>query len=429
MVDIDVYLTIMRLNYQVFRWLSTRLPTHDTRRVVVLTGARQTGKTTLARANYPDIHYVNLDSIEDREALRGIHTSAWARTVGNAVLDEAQKEPSVFEKIKWAFDEGEIDFTVLLGSSRILLLDKVRETLAGRSFLFDLWPLMASELRHRAGEKPARPLLYRILVETDPIIDLLMNEPSHLLGTDEAVRREAVEHLLRWGGMPGLLPLEDSDRRNWLRSYQQTYLERDLADLVRLSDLHPFRSLQRLCMLRSGQLLSYSELARDAGLAATTVRRYLEYMKISYQTILLQPYHRNLTSRQVKSPKLYWMDLGLLREGTRQWGEPTGAMFETFVVGEIHKMVSTMALDAELHFYRTRSGMEVDLILETPRGVLAIEVKNRKTVAPTDSRGLRTLRQHFKSEWIGGVIVYRGTEMTPISADDSIWAVPIHRLV
>jgi predicted AAA+ superfamily ATPase len=396
---------------------------------VVITGARQTGKTTLARANYADLNYVNLDSIEDREALRNTHTGAWAQAVGNAVLDEAQKEPTVFEKIKWAFDEGKIEFTALLGSSRILLLNRVRETLAGRAFLYDLWPLMASELRHEAGEKPSTPLIEKILEGAHSVDELLAGEPPSLLGADEAIRREAVKHLLQWGGMPGLLPLDDEDRKIWLNSYRQTYLERDLADLVRLSDLHPFRTLQQLCMLRSGQVLSYSELARDAGLAPTTARRYLEYLRISYQTILLRPYHRNLTSRQVKAPKLYWMDLGLLREGTRQWGEPTGAMFETLVVAEIHKLISTLALDATLHFYRTRSGMEVDLIVETQKGVLAIEIKNRKSVTARDARVLRILGKHLGPDWLGGLIAYQGSSIVPVVRENSIWAVPVHRLV
>ncbi len=115
---------------------------------MVLTGARQTGKTTLARACYPGLRYLNLDSIEDRDALRTLRTAAWGRTVGPAVLDEAQKEPSVFDKVKWAFDAGEVSFTVLLGSSRLALMQRVRETLAGRAFLFELWPLAAIELRH-----------------------------------------------------------------------------------------------------------------------------------------------------------------------------------------------------------------------------------------------------------------------------------------
>ena len=137
----------MRPNEQKERWLAERLPMPDTRRLVVLTGARQTGKTTLARSRYAGIRYVDLDAVETRAALRELRTSAWASSIGPAVLDEAQKEPSVFGKVKYAFDEGSLSFTALLGSSRFLLLDRVRETLAGRAFVYDLWPLMASELR------------------------------------------------------------------------------------------------------------------------------------------------------------------------------------------------------------------------------------------------------------------------------------------
>jgi uncharacterized protein len=419
----------MKTNRQIFRWLGALIPLSTAHRIVVLTGARQTGKTTLVRAAYPELRYVNLDSVEDRDALRSVHTAAWARTVGDAVIDEAQKEPTVFEKIKWAFDEGEIRFTALLGSSRILLLDKIRETLAGRSFLYDLWPLMASELRHDDQGSPPFPLLHRLLSGNRAPADVLADEPPVLLGPEEAARREAVDHLLLWGGMPGLLPLSDAERKIWLRSYQQTFLERDLADLVRMSDLYPFRKLQQLCMLRSGQLLSYSDLARDAGIAPTTARRYLEYLRISYQTILLLPYGRNLTSRQIKTPKLFWVDLGVLRHGTQQWGDASGAIFETLVVGEVHKLVSTLALEANLFFYRTRSGMEVDLIIETPHGVLAIEIKSRPGVASTDWRALRSLSESLGKEWLGGLVVYRGAELRPLSREHAIWAMPLHRLV
>ena len=309
------------------------------------------------------------------------------------------------------------------------MLDRIRETLAGRAFVFDLWPLMASELSHGASELPPSPLLQRLLTGNRPLGDTLSAEPPVLLGAEEGGRRDAVDHLLRWGGMPGLLPLDDDKRRLWLRSYQQTFLERDLSDLVRLDDLQPFRALQRLSMLRSGQLLSYAELARDAGVAPSTARRYLEYLKLSYQIMLLPPYHRNLTSQQVKAPKLYWIDLGILREGTQQSGEATGAMFETFIVGEVHKLVETLALDVRVFFYRTRSGMEVDMILETPAGIIAIEIKNRDKVAASDMRALRSLADHLGSEWLGGIIVYRGSQIEPISREAQIWAAPAHRLL
>jgi len=226
-----------------------------------------------------------------------------------------------------------------------------------------------------------------------------------------------------------LLMLSDDDRREWLRSYQRLFLERDLADLARLSDLHPFQTLQRLCMLRSGQLLSYAELGRDAGVGATTAKRYLEYLRISYQVVLLQPYRRNVTSSLVKSPKLYWVDMGLLRHGSRHWGELTGAQFETFVASEVHKWISTMSRDVELTFYRTRSGMEVDLIIQTAHGVLGIEIKNRGRAHRSDTRSLRALATAFGDEWLGGLVVHRGSGLTRLDAQASVWAMPIHRLV
>lgn len=419
----------MRTKTQKYRWLSKRLPQVGSPRIVVLTGARQTGKTTLARALFPSLRYVNLDSLEERELLRVVRTASWAESVGPAVLDEAQKEPTVFDKVKWAFDEGQIDFTVLLGSSRILLMERVKETLAGRAYLYDLWPLMASELMFDAGQPVAEPLLHRLVNSAGRLDDALGSEAQILLGPEEERRRQAVDHLAQWGGMPGLLPLEDEDRREWLRSYQQTFLERDLADLVRLSDLHPFRTMQQLCMLRTGQLLSYADLARDAGLSAATARRYLEYLRISYQTVLLQPYRRNLTSVLVKAPKLYWIDLGLLRQGTRQWGPLTGAMFETLAVGEIHKWLSSMAPDTQMSFYRTRSGMEVDLLLDTPAGVIGLEFKGRDSIGLSDGTSMRALARALGDEWRGGLIVHTGHDLSLMSHDTSIWAMPLHRLV
>jgi predicted AAA+ superfamily ATPase len=395
---------------------------------VVLTGARQTGKTTTAKAVFGGLRYVNLDDVEARGSLRDVRTTAWARTVGDSVLDEAQKEPTVFDKVKYSFDAGEIDFTVLLGSSRILLLDQIRESLAGRAFLYDLWPLMLSELLTPSGEEPARPLLDELLYAEGSIRSALEAQPETLIGDAAEKRLSALEHLARWGGMPALLPLDDEDRRSWLRSYRQTFLERDLVDLVRLRDLEPFRKLQELAMLRSGQILSYSELARDAGVSPATARRYLEYLDLSYQVVLLRPYSRNLTSTVVKSPKLYWLDLGLSREVTASRGDLTGAEFETLVVAECHKWIRTMAPDVKMYFYRTRSRMEVDLLLETPGGVLAVEIKNRGQAYPEDARALAELREPLGVSWLGGLVVYRGTRLHPLREADGIWAVPAHQL-
>lgn len=412
-----------------YRWLNHRLAYSQNPRLIVITGARQTGKTTLVRARYPDLRYVNLDIVEEREALANLRTRSWGETVGPAVLDEAQKLPSLFDKVKWAFDEGEIDFSVLTGSSRILLLTQIRETLAGRAFLYDLWPLMVSELQSRKDQPPDFPLIHRMLTAHTALDFLLEQEPAIILGPESETRLSAIDHLTQWGGMPGLLPLSDQERHDWLRSYQQTFLERDLADLVRLRDLTPFRTLQKLTMLRSGCILSFSELARDAGIAVNTAKRFVEYLKISYQTILLRPWYRNLTSQVIKSPKIYWIDMGLLRQGTGQWGVLTGEMFESLVIGEIYKWINTMLPDTGIYFYRTRSGMEVDLILETAQGIIGIEIKSRTSISPTDTKALRTIAQHLKNEWRCGLIVYNGTEIKQLSVSPSIWAIPFHRLV
>ena len=280
---------------------------------MVVSGARQTGKTTLARDLYPDLRYVNLDAIEEREAVRSLPTAVWGKTIGPAVIDEAQKEPGVFDKVKYAFDGGDLRFSVLLGSSRVLLLHRVRESLAGRAFVYELWPLTLSEVGAPAGTPPPQPLFDRLITAPEDFRALLAAEPRRLIGEEAASRSEAFDHLAAWGGMPELLSLDAGERREWLRSYQQTFLERDLADLGRVSDLLPFRKLQRLAMLRTSGLLHYAELSRDAALGTPTVRRYLEYLRLSYQVMLLPPYSANLTTATIKTPKIHWMDLGLLR--------------------------------------------------------------------------------------------------------------------
>ena len=393
---------------------------------MVLTGARQTGKTTLARHLYRDLRYLNLDAIEERETVRALRSGSWGRVVGAAVIDEAQKEPGVFDKVKLAYDEGHLSFSVLLGSSRILLLERIRESLAGRAFVYDLWPLTPSEVRCAFDVTPPRPLFDRLITGPNSFSEILGEEPPRLLGDEATPRLEAIDHLSAWGGMPELLSLNDGDRREWLRSYQQTWLERDLVDLTRVFDLLPFRSLQRLAMLRTGQLLNYAKLGRDAAVSAATARRYLEYLRLSYQVELLQPYARNLTSSTVKSPKLYWMDLGLLRQGTGFWGEITGPLFETLVVSEARKWIDTLGRDAMLWFYRTRSGREVDLLVTTAAGVIGVEVKNRARVGRGDCSGLRVVRKALGHEWIGGLVVYRGEDL--VELEPSLWAIPVYRL-
>jgi predicted AAA+ superfamily ATPase len=412
---------------QRYRLLDKILPNANQKRLVVLTGARQTGKTTLSKKKYPQLKYINLDAPENREILTHLPTTSWGNVVHHAVLDEAQKAPVVFEKVKYAFDEGEILFSVLTGSSQILLLKKIRESLAGRAFFYELWPLMQCEINFCSDSvHMAQPLLKRLL-DTGSLESVFSKTPLALLDKADAKYVRAENHILKWGGMPALLSLNETDKWKWLKDYGYTYLERDLADLAQLNDLSPFRKFQKLTALRSGMLLNYSELARDTGISVDTARRYLEYLRVSYQTFLIQPFHKNLTSSVVKTPKIYWTDIGILRQLTGFRGTLTGEIYETMVVSELVKWTRTCQMDLEVYFYRTRSGMELDLLIETESGFLGIEIKSRPRIFKKDARVIKEIGSKLGSKWIGGIVIYRGNEIRPID-EPNIWAVPSRRL-
>ena len=409
------------------RVLGQLLPEPSFARLVVITGARQTGKTTLSREKYRHLKYINLDAPENRELVRLLATPQWGESIGNSIIDEAHKEPSVFEKVKYAFDERQITFSVLTGSSQILLLRQVRESLAGRAFFYELWPMMQCELRSiESSTEVAYPLLASIISEQS-VGSALEDVPKRLVVSDDIKYIEAERYLLNWGGMPALLDMSDAERWTWLKNYGYTYLERDLADLARLNDLMPFRKFQKLSALRSSMLLNYSEIARDTGVSVDTARRYLEYLRISYQTILLQPYYKNLTSSVVKTPKIFWLDTGIWRQLTGFRGEITGQIYESMVVAEIIKWIRTSQCEGELYFYRTKSGLEVDLILELPMGCVAMEIKTREKVTSKDARPVKVLAQSLSDKWLGGLIIYRGDSIVKLE-DPDIWAVPSRRL-
>lgn len=406
--------------------MSKFLPDPERKRLVIITGARQTGKTTLAKKHYKDLNYYNLDSPEIRHALKNISASSWGKTVKNSILDEAQKLPEIFDKVKYSYDQGDITFTVILGSSQILLLKKIRESLAGRVFIYELWPFMLSELKTDEEQAPPVTILEKLLTALN-IKDTLQNEPEINLSSQNDKSMMAMEHILKWGGMPELLFLNDSEKQQWLKSYVYTYLERDLSDLARIDDLEPFFKFERLSALRSGNILVYSSLANDAGISVSSARRYLEYLRLSYQAILLHPYSKNITSSVIKAPKIFWIDTGIMRALTGIWGEADGSLFETFVVSELYKWIKTNQSDINMFYYRTRSGLEVDILLQTAKGLIGIEIKNREKVVLSDFTNLKKLASNIEpSEWLGGIVAYRGQKIFEVQ--NNLWAVPVHRL-
>lgn len=390
----------------------------------MLTGARQVGKTTLARDRYGrDLRYLNFDSSGERDRVATVPTEAWAETVGPAILDEAQKAPAVFEKVKWAYDEGRLDFSVLLGSSRILLLDQVRESLAGRVFLFELWPLTIAELvPFFGGTLPERPAIASLVESAEPLESLLSPELAGSVGPEIGAAQAAVEHSLTWGGMPPLLQYAPEERFAWLDAYQTTYLERDLGDLAQLRNLDAFSSCHRLAALRAGRLLSFSDLARDASLPVTTARRYLRYLELSYQTFHLTPWSDNAGSRLIKAPKMIWIDLGIQRVLSGQTGGLSGEQYETDVVAQILTTLWSLGVRFRPSFLRTAGGLEVDLILETEHGVIACEIKSRATASTRDAGGIEKARHFFGNRFRGGLVIHRGHEVGRLT--DGTWAMP-----
>ena len=414
-------------NLQIKRVISQHLPDIANRQLLLITGARQTGKTTLVKEQYKDLPYYNLDAVEFRDQLSSISTFSWADEVGVSIIDEIQKEPGLFDKIIYSFDEGTLKFSVLTGSSQILLLKKVRETLAGRITLRELFPFMLCELINPDGIKSGSVLLSRLITEKNPD-ETFAAKDSVLIGKAWNLAKSAEDRLNVWGGMAPLIHIGDpQNRRFWLKDYATAYLERDLADLASLNDLKPFRKFRQIAALRAANLISYTELAKDSGIGIETARRYLEYLRISYQTFLLQPFRKNLTSSIIKTPKLYWFDNGLLRHLSGFGFEiDTGQLFENYVASELMKFIRTNRLDINLTFYRTRSGMEIDFILETNNGIIAIEVKNRDSVSLSDFTNIKRLAGAAGEEWLGGIVVYRGNKIRQFN--HGLWAVPASRL-
>ncbi len=332
--------------------------------VLAVTGPRQSGKTTLVRVAFPGHDYANLENPAEREFAETDPAGFLRRFQSGVILDEAQRCPHLFEWLQGIVDDSQQPGQfILTGSQQFGLLSGITQSLAGRVALVNLLPLAATELR-AVSQLPAT--------------------------ADEAVVR---------GGYPPLFdrPL---DPGIWFANYVQTYLERDVRQLLNVRDLSQFQRFLRLCAGRSGQLLNLSSLGDDAGLTHNTIREWISVLEASFVVHRLPPHHQNFNKRLVKTPKLYFHDTGLAAwllgiESAQQLATHPlrGPLFETWVVSELLKRRFNTARPSNLSFWRDRSGHEVDLLLETPEGIQAIEIKATATPALTALRGL----QHWRA--------------------------------
>ncbi len=390
-------------------------------RIIVLTGARQTGKTTLARMSFPDYTYLSIEDPIMRIEYKGLTASQWRMTFPFAILDEVQKEPILMESIESVYDQYPDTKYLLLGSSQLMLLKKVKESLAGRCTILEVYPLTIPEIRTKSwDEEVENSLLLDIVFRRKPINDLL----PFKLWKNFAERQAAFEYYLKFGGYPALVAdgLDDASRSDWLRNYVRTYLERDIRDLADFKSLDPFVKLQKITALLSGQLMNYTLLGKEAGITSGTAKRYLQYLELSYQIILLKPWYQNKLKRLVKTPKLHYLDPGVQRTIVAKTGDLTGYEYESAIVSEIIKQLKNANFNGSYYHLRTHDGFEVDLLIELEDAYIAIEIKSTNCVTRKDAKHLLRIGDFLDKPILFGFVLSNDNNM--VKFNENIYAVP-----
>jgi predicted AAA+ superfamily ATPase len=390
-------------------------------RVVLLNGARQTGKSTLAQqvAAQRGGHYVTLDD----PAIAGLARSDPSALVRGAgpfiVVDEVQQAPELFPAIKQVVDaDGRPGRFLLTGSANVLLLPRLSESLAGRIEILTLQPLSQGELE-AAGSN---------------LVDELFGEAPWRPGSQALDRIEACKRIIV-GGFPEAVARPSSERRDaWFRSYVTSLLQRDVRDLASIEGLTDMPRLLGLLAARSGALMNMSEVSRAAGIAHSTLRRYLALLEATYVLQPLPAWSINIGKRLVRSPKIHLLDSGLaahLRgdlDATSLSRSPSlGPLLETFVVQEVRKLLGWSRQNATAYHFRTAAGQEADLVLEAPgQRVAGVEVRASAKVGPRDFKGLRALAEAAGDSFVRGVVLYLGDQCVPFA--DNLWALPVAKM-
>lgn len=384
---------------------------------VVLTGARQTGKSTLVQGLAPGPRrYHTLDDLDTMDAARR-DPEALVGGTRPVTLDEIQREPGLLLAVKRAIDRQRRPGQYLLtGSANLLLMRRVAETLAGRASYLTLWPMTRRE-QYGLG----RAGLWDELLGApdDDWLDLLAAQPEAPSDWRDVARR---------GGFPtpAVHMTSARERAAWFDGYIRTYLERNLQDLASISALPDFRRLMRAACLRLGQLLNQTELGRDAALPQPTVHRYLNLLETSYLLVRLPAYAVNRTKRLIKSPRLYWGDTGIALHLAGD-PEPEGAHLENLVLHDLLAWRDASLDRAELFFWRTTIGEEVDLVIEKDGRLLPIEIKTTRRPTLGDAAHLRGFRREYGKVARNALLLHAGTTIEWLAPD--VLAVPWWRVL
>lgn len=390
--------------------------------VVLINGARQTGKSTLAVGMFPPDNrprYISLDDIATLGLAKSSPKSFIQGIAGPVIIDEIQRAPELFLPIKEAIDKmRKPGRFILTGSANVLSLPKLADSLAGRMEIYTLWPLSRGELE---GQQ-------------ESFIDTVFSKQT--MPNLSAIEMHQLIQALVAGGYPNIQSRTSTRlRENWYTSYITSLLERDVRELSNIEGLTELPNLLSLLASRAGGLMNLSDVSRSLELSYMTLKRYLALLQAVYVVVELPAWANNLGKRLVKSPKLYINDTGLLchligRDAAAlESNKPLlGSVFENFVVMELMKQTAWSTLRPKLYHYRTSDGRyEVDLVLEARDGrVVGVECKSSSTVTKDNFKGLYALREDAGSKFIRGVVLYSGSNT--LRFDDKMEAVPVSAL-
>jgi len=363
--------------------------------VVTLSGPRQSGKTTLVRMTFPDYEYVSLEEPDHRTFALEDPRGFLAQFSDKVILDEVQHTPDLFSYIQAIVDLKDISGQfILTGSQNFLLLQKVSQSLAGRCAVLHLLPFSLSEIRQR------QPL------PADSIGRRLPNKTRYL--------DDNIATILLKGFYPRIHDkrLNPSD---WLGNYYLTYIERDVRDILNVGDLETFSRFVRLCAGRNGQLLNLSSLANDCGVTHTTSKRWISILETSFIVFLLRPHFKNFSKRLIKSPKLYFLDTGLLSyllkirsaEDLRIHAQ-YGSIFESFVISELLKNYLNRGAEHPIYFWRDSTGNEIDILIDQGDELIPLEIKAGQTINPDFFKGIRFWKKLANASDQPAALVYGG---------------------
>jgi len=389
--------------------------------VVLVHGARQTGKTTLVleMAREMGASYLTMDDAVTLAAALQDPQGFVLNMPGPVVLDEVQKVPALFPAIKLAVDRNRRPGMFLLtGSANVLALPRLSESLAGRMEIVQLFPFSQSELE-KSGEN---------------FVDWIFAGSPPKTGTWRDSGKSLQERVCA-GGFPDAVKRNDFKRRSaWFESYISTIVQRDIRDLANVEGFTALPNLLVLLASRTANLLNIADIARVTGIPHTTASRYLSLLETLFLVTRLPPWYANVGKRLVKTPKIHLCDgalvchlLNLSVERFRKEPLMFGGLLESFVFMELKKCVSWSDFPVRMYYFRTPGGAEVDVLLEDRRGRLAgVEIKSSATVRENDFKGLHVCAASTKDRFLRGIVLYAGNTAVPFGGN--MWAVPIQAL-